>query len=33
LAQQETYAYIEALKKKAKVEIKKPAAATSENAE
>ncbi|RBA23451.1 SurA N-terminal domain-containing protein [Herminiimonas fonticola] len=33
LAQQETYAYIEALKKKAKVEIKKPTAAKSETAE
>ena len=33
LAQQETYAYIEALKKKAKVEIKKSTAAKSENAE
>lgn len=33
LAQQETYAYIEALKKKAKVEIKKSAAAKSETAE
>ena len=33
LAQQETFAYIEALKKKAKVEITKPAAAKSETAE
>ena len=33
LAQQETFAYIEALKKKAKVEIIKPAAAKSETAE